>query len=282
MKTDVKLDKLAGIIKDPPVCLSSYGVAFTGWMNDKGEVAHSTNTACHAGLMHARDKINTIKSADFVWSKMVSEGVNADRTQRDMFINYMLTESPWASLFLNESVDEVLTYGWLISADTDAHLLVNAMVATRIVSEFTTTRFQFFVKAVDSGMSKNMAMVLSMFCSDSEDSFYLSECSGHGFVYDVSQTILPNFLRNKPKLHAGRYRDVLSYNRHCDVWDGLRNSYGSYGKKTLPLLTAIPIYRRVEKINLNIFFKEKRRTSDIYHHYSTCQYFEKQVEKLIA
>jgi hypothetical protein len=282
MKTDVKLDKLANIIKDPPVNLSSYGVAFTGWMNDKGEVHHSTNTACHAGLNSGENGKRELRQVDFVWSKMVSEGVNADKTQRDMFINYMLTESPWASLFLNENVDEVLTYGWLISADTDAHLLVNAMVATRLVSEFTNSRFQFFIKAIDNGMSKNMAMVLSMFCSHSDNSFYISECTGHGFTYDVNKKIIPNFINNTPVLYRGPYREVLSYNRHCNVWDGSKEGWGRDGLTT-EVLNTIPIYKVVDKVNLNIFFKEKRRTSYTYHDYSTSKYFEKQVkEKFIA
>lgn len=279
MKTKTDLTKLKKIINEPPISLN-YAVTFTGWMNKKGNVVHATNTACHAALGYpdTYKDVSKLGSIDFVWSKVMDHDAVSGQS-RDMFINYMLKESPWSACFLNESVEEVLQYGWLISADTDAHLLVNAMVATRLMTEFSGNRFDFFCKAIANGMDKNMAMVLSMFCISSDDTFYLSTCGGHGFVYDVSTKIISNFINKTPVLGRGPYKEVKTYGRHCDVWDGGGSDYS----KTTSKLETIPVYKTVEKVNLNIFYKEKRMTGYTYHPFSSSKYFEQKVkEKLIA
>jgi hypothetical protein len=163
----------------------------------------------------------------------------------------------------------------------DAHFLVNAMVATRLISEFYDNRFKFFIRAIENGMSKNMAMVLSMFFNDADNSFYATSCSGHGFIYDVSTKIISRFVNNQPVLKQSTYKEHPSYNRHCDVWDGV-SGYSS-SKTTGQVLSDIPKYKTVEKINLNIFYKPKNRMDGgyIYHSYDSVKYIEQKVKELL-
>lgn len=269
--SDLKLDVVAKLIKDCPYPTS---VTYTGWVFEGGKTKTSNSTICHAGLAHGP------KDAIAVWSRM------QDHTQEDkdekLFVDYMLKESPWKNVFLNPNRDHVKKYGWIADADQDAHLVVNACVATRLISEFPS-RFKFFIKAVENGMSKDTAMVLSQFCEDTKDKFYVAYISGHGFVYDKSKKIISNFVNHKPIVKEGRsYKLSPSYSRHCDVWDGTGSGYAD-GAHTYVAIKDIPEYKSVEKINLNIFYSSKKQAANyIYHSYDSAKWFEQKVkEKLV-
>jgi hypothetical protein len=282
---NMKLGNLVPIIAHPPI--SSYDVAFYGGLTKDGVVAYATNMACHAALSYPERWWNEKTKPDYIWSKLMPshDGGTITAEDKDLFINYMLKESPWASVFVNKTVAGVEKYGWIADAEADAHFLVNALVATRLISEFTTNRFSFWKNAIKAGMSKDMAMVLSQYCSDSKgETFYLNTVSGHGFVYDLDTEIIKRFVNKTPKMLGKSYKQHMTYNRHCDVWDGKGGDYYSDGKVGA-LLAKIPVYKQVDKVNLNIFYKEKKRGSYdyIYHSYDSAKYFEKQVkEKLCA
>ncbi len=268
------LEELENVIKND----NSKSIAFFGWIDDKGKVVSSDCTWCHAGMN--RPHVNGIQ---YSFSKITN--MKATNAERKLFIDYMLNDSPWAPHFVNENVEEVLRYGWLISGECDAHLLVNAFVAGRLITEFYDNRFQFFKKAIEHGADKDMAMALSQFCRTSgnkDTSFYLETTPGHGFIYDASTKILRNFINHTPVLKVGSYKTHRSYNRHCDVWDGAGGGY-DFGAPTTRIMEKIPVYKSVEKVNLNIFYKEKRMTRAIYHDFKSIPYFTKKImENLVA
>lgn len=253
-------------------------VAYYGWLYVDGKVASAENTYCHAGLNTSRTGGDSLVA---VWTQMQSQAFSVDQKHRKMFINYMLHESPWSHIFLNETPEEVYKYGWLIDAGADAHLVVNAAVATRTITEYATSRFVFFTKAIDSGMSKPMAMALSQYMYPSDNTFYISPSSGHGFIYDVNSKIVSRFINNTPVLRNGPYRTRMGYNRHCDVWDGVKG-YGNEDR-VAEVLRKIPVYKHVEKINLNIFYKDKKLASGyVYHPFTSAKYFEQKVKELLV
>lgn len=273
--------KVKGLILDKlekKIAAKEYhgSIAYYGWLNDKGDVVASGNTYCHAGLSSDKGISGNMVA---VWSQMQSPAFVVNEADRTMFINYMLHESPWSHLFLNETPEEVYKYGWLIDAKADAHLVVNAAVATRTVTEYAGSRFVFFTEAIKNGMSKPMAMALSQYMYPSDKTFYISPSSGHGFIYDVSDKVIRNFINNTPVLRNKPYKEVVRYSRHCDVWDGTSGYSGA--KSCAETLRKIPVYRHVEKVNLNIFYKDKR-AADTYHPFNSAKYFEQKVRELLV
>ena len=266
--SELKLDEVAVLIKNST---HKSCVAYFGWVYKGGKATASGTTWCHAGLMRGDEGCLA------VWSAMQNHPFN--EKQETIFVDYMLKDSPWKDVFLNTDLQHVKTYGWLADTDVDAHLLVNAIVATRLISEFPE-RFRFFLKAMENGVEKNMAMVLSQFCADSDTSFFLAATDGHGFIYDINTKIIPTFLNKAPIVHKSRsYKTSPTYNRHCDVWDGRKADPYDSGK-SLAILQKIPQYKDIKKINLNIFYSEKKKSSGyVYHSYDTLPYFVEQVKE---
>lgn len=273
--------KVKGLILDKlkvEIAKKNYysSVAYYGWLYEGGKITAASNTYCHAGLNTSESNKGLIA----VWTQMQKPAFGVNEADRTMFINYMLHESPWSHIFLNETPEEVYTYGWLIDANADAHLVVNAAVATRTITEYADTRFVFFIEAVKNGMSKPMAMVLSQYMYPSENTFYISPSSGHGFVYDINDKIIDRFINNKPILKSPPYNSRMQYIRHCDVWDGV----AGYSNKlnVTNVLRKIPVYKHVEKVNLNIFYKDKKAGNYTYHTFASAKYFEEKVKELLV
>lgn len=267
------LDKL----KDKIASKEYFGsVAYYGWLYENGNITPASNTFCHAGLTTSRSGTDLVA----VWTQMQKPAFSVDEADRTMFINYMLHESPWSHIFLNETPEEVYTYGWLIDANADAHLVVNAAVATRTITEYSENRFVFFTEAVKNGMSKPMAMVLSQYACPSGNTFYISPSTGHGFIYDLDNKIIDRFINNKPVLRSKPYKSSMGYTRHCDVWDGVRGYHGS--NRVIDVLTKIPVYKHVDKVNLNIFYKDKKASEYKYHQFASAKYFEQKVRELLV
>lgn len=257
---------------------SDRSVAYTGWIFDDGSSEASENTYCHAGLDNGGCFDNEILAVFSRWQ-------NQKVTNKDdmvLFYDYMTKYSPWRETILNTSLEDVLEHGWLVNADYESNYVVNTCVATRLISEFPS-RFLFFKKALDAGAEPNEAMILTQFCNDSDNSFYINHVDGHGFVYDVKDNIIKNFLTDNKQFSMGTYRETGTYNNHCKIWDGKKGDRYAYGDyKCTNILLKIPIQQNIKKVNLNIFYKEKKNVGQ-YHSYKTMKYFIESVkEKLVA
>lgn len=251
-------------------------VATVGFLGSKG-FAVNNNTACHASLNYPNKEVGDILA---VVSGLQSHGFSKE--EEKIFVNYMLNESHWSRCFLNPSVKHVMEKRyWIGNPDVESNFLTNAMVATRLISEFPN-RFKVFLAAMEEGLTGNEAYLLSMVLNINSDKFVWQVSSGHSPINGGNaKQLMKSFLIEGPvkARMGGVYKEVRGYRGLTSVWSGA----DSYESKGWDMFYAIvPAQEKVMK-NLNIFYKPpKHERGYLYSKSDLKHLIEKIKEKIVA
>lgn len=222
-------------------------IASVAFVTPKGLV-FSDNHACHAGLSCTHVAGKDAKITTVISGFQFCEASEADKR---LFINYMLNDSPWKEVFINKDVDHVLKNHWWVDATVPSNFLANALVATRLPTEFPQ-RFRVFIDAVKEGVSGDEAYIMSMLLNKSSKNYNWSLASGH-ICFNTSpiQEVYKRFVNHTPKDMGQPYNKVQGYNSNNGVWGP---DYGGGNKGQDLLFRIVPESMTVAK-NLNIFYK---------------------------
>jgi hypothetical protein len=250
------------MIMDTPDWREDFDEFFDGEESECANVAVLTktgglgciaNTACHAGLSgmsHLKNKIQMI----------ISRPTNENPYEEGdliTFADWMVNESPWKDVFLNPNGKHVLNNYWWVSPDHNAEFVVNACIATRLISEFPE-RFDTFKNGLSAGLSGTEAYLAACLFSG-EDSLYFYPARSHSIANYSSSESITRFLTHSPHFYRPEtYQEVGNYRHNQSVWDG-----GDVNTDWGVLHQGVKIIERfkpgeVLKVkNLNIFYKEK-------------------------
>jgi len=225
-------------------------VASIAFVIPDDKLVFSQNHACHAGLNCSR----SVLTKDM---KMVISGFQkcaATEKEKRIFIDYMLNKSPWKEVFLNPDVDHVLTNHWWADANAPSNFLANALVATRLPTEFPSC-FKVFLSLLKEGLSGDEAYLMSLLLSESGDTFSWSPKSGHiCFNFRGFNSVYKRFIDHNPKDVGPPFKEKRGYTSNNGVWSLDDYGYGSAQQDNL--FRIVPASKMVTK-SLNIFYKPK-------------------------
>lgn len=246
----------------------------------KDNVLHCiNNTACHAGLSCMRKFTNNMQ---MIISRPTEQN---GYTEEDLilFADWMVNESPWKDVFLNPNGEHVAENYWWVSPDHNAEFVVNACIATRLISEFPD-RFRIWKASYESGMSGTEAYICAMLFTGGKDHYFYPQ-RGHSIAQWSTKETIRRLASHTPHFYREEaYQEVGNYQHNNSVWDGggVSDDWGSLYEQ-YKIINSFKPQEVVKVKNLNIFFKEKFDGKHTYFKSADLPSIFKQVkEKFIA
>lgn len=200
---------------------SSSNNSFGGFIDLKGNYVRVGRWVCHGWLKsYEVTRNNWVNNgAKYVLSAVMKP--NMSKEDLKIFIQWLVTESPYAHIFVDKDVKSILEYGYLVDAAHPAAFITSALITSRFPTESYvnvqtfTKRNMVWRELIDMGVNKTEAFFFAqLYDAASIKSLYpitpsrLS--SGHTpfHSFGYQENYVRNFLNGTPQLQE--YTTLLS------------------------------------------------------------------------
>lgn len=139
----------------------------------------------------------------------------------EVYYNWLLNDSPWASAFLNKSYDKVKEEGFVLTTSIDRNYLASALSATRFFTETHNESFRHqtktFGELLEKGVGGKEAFILATYIYPStvgSDSYKLNHYVGYGH----------NIMPSNPSMGVLKsfYNGIYKKDKHFDSNPGYK------------------------------------------------------------
>lgn len=228
-----KRDRIAGdyLILGADIARAKYlctytGVAKVGFVFDNGDIAFSTNTACHAGLRGNIQLFRENKCA-FIASYVCTDKELPECSKA--FYTWLFNSSVWKDCFFTKSPEEAFETGIILNTNQPNNLIASACMASRHPTEFPSHCRAWYIM-VKEGMPEDVAYLISLCIKEYGGSLNYFQLYGHvPFPASIRREGVQRFLNKKMfKEEVGpNYYDKSTYQKVSDLFD----NYNDVGTK---------------------------------------------------
>jgi len=189
--------------------------------------------------------------------------LKVDETEALRYYDWLLNRSPFADIFLEKDVSNILEVGLLLSTDHPNNLVLLALIASRWATEIhskeITARWPTYQKLLKAGATENEAFIFAHLFNGKDGGTVLQRLhNGHSVfdLQDANEKVYRNFLENTPEKRLQTFKERCGYassgNVGANTWGERRSdAFFSWMKTLKPR-------RLVVQCDHNIFRKKSQ------------------------
>lgn len=227
-----------------------------GWVDKKGKLLKKKEWVCHANLNRAPDD-------DFEWLLNSFQAIPKHNSKEDaeLYIHWLVNDSPYKEVFITKDAKDIMENNYVVRVDIPSNMLSSAMIVSRVPTEIyspeVSRRLLSWARFVKLGCDPTKAFLYtSMFATEEGGLFYSPISSGHWAFFPMQNDLkyIKNFLLGRVVAPEGLYCKNRRYENANNIWGG---NYGYEEKKQYDCFKKLEPRKKENKVNLNIFYKDK-------------------------